>query len=163
MTTKALLALLLILMGNQLTTGQNSSVKGRIIDYETNNPMHAVTVVLDVQHGVLTDKNGHFDIKGDIKKIEISFVGYYTIKFINMPLENKQTDLGDIKLVADYRDAHVIIGGPPSQPLASDLEKDIKLRKNVLENYRFKVFGKTLKPYFEHHNLVFDFNENEKK
>lgn len=163
MTTKILLVSLLILMGNQLASGQDSSVKGRIVDYETNAPIHAVTVVLDPQHGVLTDKNGNFEIKGNTKKVEISFVGYYAIKFMNTPLENKQTDLGDIKLVPDYRDAHVIIGGPPSQPLASDLEKDKKLRENVLENYRFKVFGKTLKPYFEHHFLVFDFDENEKK
>lgn len=155
-----LLVSLIVLMGSQITFGQDHLIKGKVIDYETNHPIIGVTVIPDsLQNGALTDKNGNFDIKGDTKKLELYFVGYYPIRFINMPVENKQTDLGDIKLVANHHDDHMITG-QYSEPLESDIERDEKLRKKVLKMYRINVCGKKLKPYFDKQFLVVDFNEN---
>jgi hypothetical protein len=58
-----------------------------------------------------------------------------------------------------------VIGGP-SKPFSEEQnEQDKRLRMNLKE-YRIKILGKKLKPYFvgprfEYQYLVFDFNENE--
>jgi len=165
MTHKIILATILILLGNQ-TYSQDSNIKGRIIDYETNYAIAAVTLLPDsIPSGGLSDKNGNFEIKGNTRQLEISCFPYYPIKFINIPIENKQIDLGDIKMVPNHTWDNKVLGGPPTDLYDFDKQKeqDKILRKNVLKKYRIKVIGKKLKPYFEGKYLVFDFNKNGNK
>lgn len=156
---------IIIFMGSQKTFSQNSSIKGRIIDYETNYAIAAVTLVPDsIQFGGLSDMNGNFEIKGNTRQLEVSFVGYYPIKFINTPIEDKQIDLRNIKMIPNHLMDHMVVGGPPSDLYDFDKQKeqDKILRKNVLKEYRIKVIGKKLKPYFEGNYLIFDFENGGK-
>lgn len=162
MKCKIVMITIFMLLGNQKTFSQHSSIKGKIIDYETNYAITAVTLVPDsIQNGGLSDMNGNFEIKGNTRQLKISFVGYYSIKFINTPIENKHIDLGDIKMVSNHLMDNVPVGGPPCDLYDSDKQKeqDKRLRKNVLKKYRIEIFGKKLKPYFEGKYLVFDFNK----
>jgi len=79
---------------------------------------------------------------------------------MNIPIEKKHIDLGEIKMAQNYLLSNMIICGPSTPINESDKQKDIKLKKDILEKYRIKVFGKKLKPYFEARNLIFDFNKN---
>ena len=160
MKYKIIIVAILILMGNQKTFSQNVYIRGKIIDYETNYAIHAVTIVPDsLPNGALSDMNGNFDIKGNTRKLELSFVGYYPIRFINIPVEKKHIDFGNIKMVANHLGEDVATGKPYTISEQSK-EEDKRLRKNVLKKYRIKVCGKKLKPYFEGNKLIFDFNKN---
>ena len=166
MKYKIIIVAILILLGNQKIFSQNSFVKGKIIDYETNRPMPAVIVVENhPPNGAISDVDGNFEmhIKSNTKQIEFNFIGYYPIKFINIPVEKKHIDLGEIKLVQNYLMSNIIVGGPPTKIDEVDKQHDEKLKNNVLEKYRLKVLGKKLKPYFERQYLIFDFNKNGNK
>lgn len=165
MKYKIIIVAILILLGNQKIFSQNSFVKGKIIDYETNKPMPAVTVVENFSmNGTISGMDGNFEVnlEGNTRKLEVCFVTCYTIKFINIPIENKHIDFGHIKMVTNYLTVNT---GPGIFYTITeyDREKDKKLRNNVLKKYRIKVLGKKLKPYFEGNKLVFDFNKNGKK
>lgn len=166
MKYKIIIVAILILLGNQKIFSQNSFVKGKIIDYETNRPMPGVIVVENFpSNGTISGMDGNFEmhIKSNTKQLEFNFIGYYPIKFINIPVEKKHIDLGEIKLVQNYLMSNIIVGGPPTIINEYDKQKDEKLRNNALRKYRIKVLGKKLKPYFEGNKLVFDFNKNGEK
>ena len=158
MKYKIIIASIILLLGNQKTFSQCSYIKGRIIDYETGDPLKVVTIGSDsLQAAVFSDINGNFEIKGNARKLELYLSGYYAIDFINIPIENKHIDLGDIKMVANHRLDNVVIGGHSINRINEyDIEQDKRLRKNVLKKYRIKVLGKRLKPYFEGNKLIFD-------
>jgi hypothetical protein len=87
MIHKIIFAAILILSGNQIFS--QDSIKGRIIDYETNQTISAVTVEdgNNRYNGMFSDRDGNFKIKveGNKRNLEIYFAGYYPIKFINIP------------------------------------------------------------------------------
>ena len=160
-----LIASVLMLILNLKSSGQNSYIKGGIVDYETDFALTGVAIVPDsTQNAVLSDMNGNFEIIGSSKNIELHLFPYYTIKIMNIPIENKQIDFGDIKLVANHRYDSIVIGGHSINSInEDDIENDKKLKEEVLKKYRIKVSGKKLKPHFEGKVLVFDFDRNGKK
>ena len=157
----------LMLIVNLKSSGQNISIKGRVIDYELGHPIVGVyvtdnTIPLPGKNGIISDINGDFKIAFNTRSFVIFFIGYYSIKFTNIPIENKHIDFGDIKLVANHLMDDVVLCEPYK---ISDVsrEEDKRLRKEVLKKYRIKVNGKKLKPHFEEKILVFDFDRNGKK
>ena len=163
MKYKIIIVAIIILLGNQKTFSQSASIKGRVIDYETNYAIHAVTIIPDsIPNGALTDMNGDFEIRDNTRQLELLFVGYYPIRFINIPIENKHIDFGNIKMVANHLGEDVATGEPYIISGHSK-EEDNRLRKNVLKKYRIEVLGKKMKPYFEGNKLIFDFSRNGRK
>lgn len=163
MKYRIILVAILILLGNQKIFSQNSLVKGKVIDYETNRPLAGVTVVENLPtNGTISGKDGNFEIhlKSNTKQLEFNFIGYYPVKLINIPSEKEHIDLMEIRLVQNYLMSNIIVGGPVTKVNEVDIQHDEKLKINVLEKYRLEVLGKKLKPYFEGKYLVFDFNEN---
>jgi len=166
MKYKIIIVAIIILLGNQETYSQSASIKGRIIDYELGHPIAGVYITDDSipnrslpgMKETISDINGDFKIAFNTKSFVIFFIGYYSIKFINIPIKNKHIDFGDIKLVANHLMDDVVLGGSYK---ISDVsrEEDKKLRKNMLKKYRIKIFGKKLKPHFEGKILVFDFEK----
>jgi len=171
MKHKIILAAILILLGNQIFS--QDSIKGRIMNYEGNNPMPPGINVAPImepfpaayivdrndnkwgwpswRNGVISDRDGGFEIKveGDKKNIEISFIGFYYIEIINIPKSDKIIDLKEIKLVRDHFTDNLVIGGPSLPFSESQAEEDKKLRIDVLEKYRINILGKIVKPHFE--------------
>jgi len=164
MKLKITFAIIIALLTFQKSFSHDALFKGKIVNYETNAPMPGVTI-LEKNHppnGTISDKDGNFEIKieSDTTHLEFYFVTCYPIKFMNIPIEKKHIDLGEIKMAQNYLLSNMIICGPSTPINESDKQKDIKLKKDILEKYRIKVFGKKLKPYFEARNLIFDFNKN---
>lgn len=91
MKYKIIIIAILILLGNQKIFSQSYNFKGSIIDYESNSPIPGATIIdgNNSKNGTISDKDGNFEIKveGDIRKLELYFVGCYPIKFINIPLK----------------------------------------------------------------------------
>jgi hypothetical protein len=162
MTHKIILAAILILSANQ--TFSQDSIKGRTFDYEKNFPLPGVTII----GGTISEWDGNFKLKveGNKRNLELYFVGYYPIKFFNIPKGDKTIDLKEIKMLRNHLTDHRVTG-MPSRPYSEEQwEQDKKLRTDVFKNYRIKIMGKKLKPYFagpnhENQYLVFDFNTNE--
>ncbi len=173
MTHKIILATILILSGNQIFS--QDSIKGRTIDYETNQTLPFVTITNSNNryYGTYSDRDGNFKIAVKSNKInfELNFAFYYPIKFINIPKGDKNIDFKEIRLVPNHLWDNRAIG--PLTPLYIDnfqkkQEQDNQLRMNVLHNYRIKIKGKKLKPYFEGPRpeteyMVFDFDKQGKE
>lgn len=87
---------ILILLQTSLLTAQNAAFKGRVVDYQTGEPLAFATVqAIEIPAGTLTDTAGLFDLKvreGFEKiKVNISLVGYIrqstTLKINEKPAE----------------------------------------------------------------------------
>jgi hypothetical protein len=168
MNHKIIFAAILILSANK-TFGQDS-IKGRIIDYETIQALSVVTIVdgNNSLNGTIPDEEGNFKLKveGNKRNLELYLVSYYPIKFFNIPKGDKTIDFKEIKMLRNHLGDHRVTGMPYRPYSERQWEQDKKLRTDVLKNYRIKIMGKKLKPYFtgpfpEHQYLVFDFNTNE--
>jgi len=104
------------------------------------------------------------------RELEIYFVGCYAIRLLNIPEGDKTIDLGEIKMLRNHLTDHIVIGGP-SLPFSNEqIERDKKLRMDVLENYRINISENNVKPYFEaEYNpkshgdkfLIFDFENHQ--
>lgn len=84
---------------------QQGSIKGNIIDGDTNEPMPSATVVIkagDMVKGTASDSDGTFSISNLIPGdyiVEISFIGYQTIRFPKVTVKSGGlTPLVDIVL-----------------------------------------------------------------
>ncbi len=135
MIYKTIFATILILSANQIFS--QDSIKGRFIDYETNHALHAVMIKdgNNLSNGMISDLDGNFKLKveGNKRNLEIYFAPYYPIKFFNIPKGDNNIDLKEIKLVWNHNWDNVVIGAP-SKPFSNEqIEKDKKLRTDVLE------------------------------
>lgn len=148
-----------ILLGIQTLFGQPTFITGRILDYETNEPIEAITILEKYPlNGVITDSTGSFEfnIKGETKKIEINYIGYYDINLINIPIERDTIDLGELKMVRNYSLYIHVEMAPDIKP---DNRRDETLRKDVCNKYRLEISNKNLIPVFDDRKIIFDFNK----
>lgn len=77
------------------------TVKGIVVDAETNEPLIGASVVVDgTTNGTVTDVDGNFSfsIEGGVKILKISYIGYVDDKLTVKVSEGKTTDLGIIQL-----------------------------------------------------------------
>ena len=89
---------------------QEINLKGRIIDYETSDPIYGAGVISIIsdnnggvtnESGAMSDKDGNFGFKGKPGWIEIRFIGYFTVRIVNIPREINEIDFGDILMAKD--------------------------------------------------------------
>lgn len=169
MKYKVVIISVLILLGNQKTFSQNSSIKGKCIEYETGNVIPGVTMSFHTHSDKVygygewwSDKNGIFELKmgDDSGDLIIRFLGCYAIKILNIPQGLKHIDFGEIKMVYICDQVQYYMDGTPAELSEEQIEQCNKMKKDVLEKYHIKILGKKLKPYFEENYLVFDFDEN---
>lgn len=75
---------------------QDFTVKGRIVDYETNQELIGITIFTDsTNDSTISDIYGNFKLNRSTSKIEMYYIGFYTLKLINIP-KNQNIDFGDI-------------------------------------------------------------------
>jgi len=156
---------LLLVLGIQPVFSQISGITGKIIDYETKRVMPGVTIIENLPgNGTVSDVDGNFKlkIKGDMRELELNFIGYYALKFVNIPNENEIIDFGELKLVKNHL-LNNSGAGIVYKLSESDKEKDQETRKNVVEKYRIEICGNVLKPYFDRNKIIFDFTTTNKK
>lgn len=164
---KLIIATILILLVNQ-TFGQESYIKGKVIDYETNKTIAGVMISesKNTEYGTISDLYGDFGMKlqGNTAELHFNYLSFYPIIFRNIPIRNsKNFDFGEIKLISNHLMDNMTIGGPPIESTEEQKEEDKRLRQNVLKNYKIKILGKKVIPYFEEKCLIFDFNKKGKK
>jgi len=170
MKSKIILAAILILFGYQAFS-QQITMKGRLIDYETGDPIiqqaAVVSVISDNDGGAKNeswteaDVEGKFELTGKPEWIEIRYIGYFRVKIINIPKEMNEIDFGDIFLavVPNTPSVAALISGEVDQEELNELNR-IYI-ENVLEDFCLDVYGKKCKPYFENQSLVYDLSKNE--
>jgi CarboxypepD_reg-like domain len=98
---KRLYILLLALHGTGLLFGQGGTIKGHIIDAQTNEALpYANIFVNNTTIGTATDIHGDFQIKdvpNGISELVISYVGYKLTQF-KVEVINKDVDLGTVPI-----------------------------------------------------------------
>lgn len=157
----------LILLINP-TFSQESHIKGKIINYETNNAVPGVMIyeAENTGNGTVSDDYGAFEIKlqGNTGELHFNYLSFYAIKFLNIPIRiNKNIDFGEIKLVSNHLMDNMTIGGPAFKSTEKQKEEDKRLRQNVLKEYKIEILGEKLIPYFEGKYQVFNFNKKESR
>lgn len=165
MKYKLLLLVALVLLFNQKVFTQNLTIKGRVIDFEKEKPV--IATIIAGNNGTITNQDGTFetDLSLGYDWFRISYVGCYTINFINIPTDKELLDFGKIKMVHNHRNDNMVVGGLPSDeydPLKLK-EQDEKVQKEVLKKYRIKVNGKKLKSQIIGNTIIFDFGAKEQK
>lgn len=144
--------------------GQDFFIKGKVVDYESTEALQMVQIVPDNNYDLTaTDENGNFVLKGSTHNIRFDIIAHYSLRIKNIPVKNEDINLGDIRMVPYHILEHIVIGGKSPEIPEHLIKQDKKLRKEVLRNYRLKIYGEKLKPYFEGSYLVFDFNNKRGK
>ncbi len=164
MKYKLLLLVAVTLLTSQKVFTQNLIIKGRVIDFEKETPL--IATIIAGNKGTIANQDGAFetDLSLEYHWFLISYVGCYTVNFTNVPTDKERIDFGEIKMVHNHRNDHIVVGGPPSDKYdpVKQKEQDEKVQKEVLKKYRIKVNGKKLKPYIAGNTIIFDFGANEK-
>ena len=154
-----------MLLVNLKTFSQNSSVKGRCINHNSNVELFYATVSFYAHSGkqfsTAADIDGSFELKiGDESgDVVVILFNCYTIKILNLPSGFKQIDLGEIKMVDSFYRHLFNMDGTLAYGDKKTIDEHNIIRSEVLEKYRIKVLNKELKPYFSGDNLIFDFNK----
>ena len=165
MKYKIIIVIFVILLGNQKSFSQNSSIRGKCIDDNSSVRIEWASVHFITDSGkqfsTSADTGGNFEFKigdeaGDIMVI---YPNCYTIKILNIPVGFKQIDLGEIKMVDSFYKHLFRMDGSLAYMDKETIDEHNSLRKEVLENYRIRVLNKELKPRFSGDNLIFDFNK----
>ena len=102
-----LLTVSLLISFNALAQKESFDIYGTIIDERNKNPIpFATIIILDINTnqsvaGTTTDENGKFNVtmKSSNIYIEISFIGFETMKLNNFTIKNNQIDIGTISLL----------------------------------------------------------------
>lgn len=114
-----LLSIIILAFGSGLQA-QQASVKGRVIDAQSNESMPFVNVVVvGTNIGAVTDDNGNFQINGlkpGFVRVQASFIGYHTafssevevsnakVAALEIRMEKRDTQLDEVKVTASpYR------------------------------------------------------------
>ncbi len=102
---KALFSIVLLAIFSlfSLATIAQGTIKGVVVDAETNEALIGASVVLEgTTTGTVTDVNGAFalSVKTGDQKIQISYIGY-TTQLLNVKVSGQTTDLGEIALSPD--------------------------------------------------------------
>jgi hypothetical protein len=157
---KLTLLVTILTLSHLLGFGQEVTLKGKLLDYETNRIVFAAAVIADAsKYGALTDENGLFEFKANTKGLEIYFFGYYPVKMKNIPTGQTSVDFGEIKMLPDHLMDRGIIGGPSIPPDEEMIDKDKELKEAMLTKYYLIVLGDTLKPSFDCQFFVYDFQK----
>ena len=139
--------------------GQEVTVKGKIMDYERNMTNPGVSIDSDIKKNIaLTDENGLFEIKGNIKSLVFRFLGCYPVKIMNIPNDQGRIDFGEIKMLNNY----LIDVGSVAPPDEKSIKIDQALKESLLKKCHLKVLGHTLKPSFDGKFFVYDFQKQAK-
>jgi hypothetical protein len=155
MKTKLILLATIFTLSHIFVFGQEVTVKGKIMDYERNITNPGVSIDSDSKKNIaLTDENGLFEIKGNIKSLEFRFIGCYPVKIMNIPNDQGSIDFGEIKMLSNY----LIVVGASAPPDEKSVKLDKALKESMLK-YNLKVLGHTLKPSFDGKFFVYDFQK----
>ena len=158
------LVLFVTLLIFQKGYSQDVFIKGKVIDYETTDALQMVKIVPDNNYNLtVTDENGNFELNGNTHNIRFDIIAYYSLRIINIPIIDEDIDIGEIRMVPYHILEHLVIGGKSPEIPEYGTEQDKKLKEDVLRNYRIKILGKKLKPYFTGNSVVFDFNNKRGK
>ena len=102
-----LLSITLFASFNSVGQKRSLTVYGTIIDERNNNPIPFATILifdLDTNQGMAgttTDEDGRFNVVTNTLNfyIEVSFIGYETMKLSNFNIENNELNLGTVRLI----------------------------------------------------------------
>jgi hypothetical protein len=121
----------LLLLGFGSTTwAQQASVKGRVIDALSNEPMPFVNVIVSgTTNGIVTDIDGNFRLTGlspGFIRIQASFVGYHSTLSSELEINNAKVAFIEIKM--EQRDTEIEEVVVTTSPFRKTEESPVSLK-----------------------------------
>jgi len=104
LTSLLILLALLFSWQNSFAQGFTQTIKGRIIDNQTQMPLPGANIVVmnsDPQIGTITDPDGYFKIDDVVTgriSLQVSFIGYHPLTFSNLNLSTGKELVLDIEM-----------------------------------------------------------------
>ena len=90
---KLTLTSILIVFMSIFSYAQNSTIKGKVIDKITNEPMLGANVIIEnTSKGAITDNLGRFEIK-EVKSSEILLISYVGYKSQKISVDNETINI----------------------------------------------------------------------
>jgi hypothetical protein len=110
------------------------TVKGKVVDANTNRPLAFVNIVInDSNKGSVTDIDGQFQLnsKNPIHKLQLSYIGYETLSFLITDFSKEQIiemspeayNLSEVEIFSGENPAHRIIRNVLNNRYLNDPEK----------------------------------------
>lgn len=137
---------ILILFFPLIIFSQNT-IKGIVIDNETNKPLPFASIITNTNNGTLTNIDGEFSItsKNTIQYISVSYIGYKSSKisvsqkdrFIRVKLVENVENLNEVLITAKENQALRIIRNAISN-------KEKNNPETAVETYKFNAYNKIL-------------------
>lgn len=140
--------MLLVVMGVSLTCFAQGSIKGRVYDKQTGEPLSGATVHLeDTKYNTVVNLDGSFVFKNlhsGNYKIEVSQIGYKKTKDVPVTVEdNKTLKVADVVLEEDKTELSTVIvtdkSGGHSDKNARNLEKNAATIQNILSEHTIQL------------------------
>ena len=123
-----------------------NSISGIIIDSKTKEPLPFASILVNKTLGSVSEADGKFSIesKFDIKKLEVSYIGYNTKtievnrgeKYFNILLEPNSKMLNEVVLLADRENPALSI---IRKTIAN---RDVNNPQKILESYKYDAYNK---------------------
>lgn len=128
---KNYIIIILLLLGFGSTTwAQQASVKGRVIDALSNEPMPFVNVIVSgTTNGIVTDIDGNFRLTGlspGFIRIQASFVGYHSTLSSELEINNAKVAFIEIKM--EQRDTEIEEVVVTTSPFRKTEESPVSLK-----------------------------------
>lgn len=100
---------LLPLLPGQNAQAQDISLEGRVIDFDTEEPLIGVNIiVVDTDRGTTTDLNGNFQLRVNLDDVlSFRYVGYQSAE---VPVDGRSSITVELRSEAIYGDEVVVIG-----------------------------------------------------
>lgn len=130
MNFRILLILLAILSGTGFINAQNASVRGRVFDAVSNEPLPFVNIIVDgTQTGAVSDLNGNFIITGlsaGFIRLQASFVGYK--QAVSPEIEVSSARIANVDIPMESTDLQIDEVTVTASPFRKTEESPVSLR-----------------------------------
>ena len=130
MTSNKLLLFFLLFSHTFFVSAQNASLKGRVVDAVSNEPLPFVNVVVSgTAKGTTTDINGNFLLNGlepGFIRIEASYVGYK--QTISSEIEVSRANINFIEIKMEQREEQIEEVTVKASPFRKTEESPLSLR-----------------------------------
>jgi hypothetical protein len=137
--------LLLLISLSFSVSGQEFTLKGRVTDSLTNEPLAFVNMLInDGRHGGVTDIDGRFALSGNepFKTLRLSYVGY---KPVNVQVSGKQLNIRMSRIQFELSEVVIAAGENPAHRIIINAVNNRKINNpENIPNYTFTSYDKMI-------------------
>ncbi|MBP7508536.1 MAG: hypothetical protein KA807_11980 [Prolixibacteraceae bacterium] len=129
-----------------------AKINGYVLYYKNNEPMYSAEITFNSKYKTTANEKGYFELfvpKKVLKlKLKVTFIGCFTINFINLPIDEDQIDLDTIPMFEyfpGYDMTH--FDCPPDDLECQKKEKQHQIQENQRIQDYYSTVNKSITTY----------------